>query len=159
MKKLLLLLLGLDLLSKVWALKYIPPMLPKLFGYPFGGIAVFDWSWISLSLNTITNSGAAWGFFQGHPGLLFALRVCIIAGMLFYLRKKPSLPLYLVVTGALGNSFDYLFYGHVIDFIHVCFGGHTFPIFNFADSYITIGVFALFLTNKKPHAAHLDSSS
>jgi signal peptidase II len=52
------------------------------------------------------------------------------------------------VTGAIGNGIDYLAYGHVIDFFHFCFWGYSFAIFNLADSYITLGVFALLFLSR-----------
>ena len=141
-------LLGLDVLSKILALHYVPFMLPKVFGYPYGGISMFECLGISFSLNTVVNSGAAWGLFQGYSGLLFSLRVVIIAALIVYLvffnKDKISLvSLGLVATGAIGNGIDYLAYGHVIDFFHFCFWGASFPIFNFADCYITLGALAL----------------
>lgn len=146
-------LFGLDLVSKIFANAFVPAILPKLFGYPYGGIPVFDLWGVSFSLNTVVNSGAAWGMFQGHSGLLFLLRSLIIAGLVVYLvfynkGKTPALPLWLVVTGAVGNGIDYLLYGHVIDFFHFCFWGHSFPIFNLADCYITLGVLGLLLLSR-----------
>lgn len=154
-------LLGADIVSKMIAIKHIPAMLSRLFGYPYGGIPLFDWSGISFSLNTIYNTGAAWGIFQGYSGLLFVLRAVIIGGLMVYLLSlhrstenkykfsMNTLPLWLVTIGAIGNSIDYLAYGHVVDFLHFCFWGHSFPIFNLADCYITIGVFALLLIPRK----------
>jgi len=141
-------LLGLDILSKVLANAYVPASLPKIFGYPYGGIGIFDWFGVSFSLNTVVNSGAAWGFFQGHSGLLFLLRSLIIGGLIVYLvffnkGKTPAFPMWLVITGAVGNGIDYLVYGHVIDFFHFCFWGHSFAIFNLADCYISLGVLGL----------------
>ena len=143
-------LLGLDALSKGLATHFVAPLLPKIFGYPYGGIPLFECFGVTFSLNTIVNSGAAWGFFQGHSTLLFCVRMLIIAGLLVYLlffeqKKTPSWPLWLVLTGAIGNGIDYLIYGHVIDFFHFCFWSHSFAIFNLADSYITIGVLSLLL--------------
>jgi len=156
----LLFLLALDTLSKIGALAWIPPM--GRGGYPFGGIGIFsDFLGISFSLNFVVNTGAACGIFPGYPALLFWLRVAIIAALLayllFYARKtKGTFPLWLVVTGAIGNAIDYALYGHVIDFLHFNFWGHSFPVFNFADSYITIGVALLLLFEsfkKKPLTA------
>lgn len=153
--------LSLDILTKVFATQHIPQLLPKLVGYPYGGIAVFNWSACSFSLNTIYNSGAAWGIFQGYSGLLFIGRALVIVGLLVYLfsthrRESESrrlhwdtLPLWLVAVGAIGNSIDYLVYGKVVDFLHFCFGSYSFPIFNFADCYITVGIFALFFFPRK----------
>jgi signal peptidase II len=148
-----LLLLGADILAKYLALHHIPPLLPKFFDYPYGGIPIFSLGGVSFSLNTIVNSGSAWGFFQGHPGILFIIRMAIIGGLIGYLsffnrEKVSNLPLWLVVVGAIGNGIDYLAYGHVIDFFHFCFWGFSFPIFNLADSYISIGVLFLLLFSR-----------
>jgi signal peptidase II len=99
------------------------------------------------------NSGSAWGFFQGHPGILFGIRIAIIGGLIGYLSfftrgKASNFPLWLVVVGAIGNGIDYLVYGHVIDFFHFCFWGTSFPIFNLADCYISIGVLFLLLFSR-----------
>ncbi len=154
------LLLGLDIGSKIAALSYIPSMLPKLFGYPYGGISIFEGLGITFSLNTIVNTGAAWGVFQGHSGLLFFLRMAIVIGLISYLLffnrgRTPSFPLWLIVTGAIGNGLDYLAYGYVIDFFHFCFWGTSFPIFNLADCYITIGVIFLFLISRAAKLRHV----
>ena len=146
-------LLGLDILSKVFANQWIPTILPKLFGYPYGGIPVFECFDVSFSLITVVNSGAAWGLFQGHPGLLFFVRSLIIGGLIAYLLffnrgKAPALPFWLIITGAIGNGIDYLAYGHVIDFFHFCFWGYSFAIFNLADCYITLGTAALLLVSR-----------
>lgn len=136
-------------------------MLPKLFGYPYGGIAVFDFAGVSFSLNTVYNTGAAWGIFQGYSGVLFILRAAIITGLLVYLLSLHrgeankarfslnTLPLWLVAIGAVGNCLDYLAYGQVVDFLHFSFWGHSFPVFNFADCYISLGVLSLLLIPRK----------
>lgn len=147
------LLLALDILSKVAALRFIPHL--QWGSYPFGGIPIFsDFFGISFSLNTIFNTGAAWGVFNGYPGLLFFLRVAIIAGfgVYLYLYQRPStkkISLWLIGAGAVGNAVDYLLYGHVVDFLHFVFWGYSFPIFNLADSYITLGAIGILFGHKK----------
>jgi len=137
------------MLSKYLALSHIPPMMPKFFGYPYGGIPIFSFSGITFSLNVIANSGSAFGFFQGYAGLLFCLRVFMIAGLVRHAimqrKEKTDWALGLIIAGAIGNGIDYIFYGHVIDFFHACFWGASFPIFNLGDCYITLGVLALLL--------------
>lgn len=139
-------LLAIDMGTKIGALAFIPSL--GADAYPFGGIGVFRFSWITFSLNTVTNTGAAWGIFSGYPGILFVLRTSIIIGLIGYLlsrrsRQKDLWPFWLVVVGAVGNAIDYALYGCVIDFIHCTFWGRSFPLFNFADAYITVGVFFL----------------
>jgi signal peptidase II len=138
-------LLGFDIATKWLAIHYIPALAGR--EYPFGGIPVFSLGGITFSLNYIVNTGAAWGIFAGYPGILFAIRTLIIFSLVFFVPKKW--PVYLVVIGAIGNVIDYCLYGHVIDFLHFTFWGNSFPIFNVADSCITIGVLSLLLVSKE----------
>jgi len=126
-------LLGLDIVSKIFATQWL-------------GIEIFRLSGITFSLDYVTNTGAAWGLFTGHSGLLFILRTAIILGLLWFVPKK--FPIWLIVTGAVGNAIDYCLYGHVVDFLHFTFWNYSFPIFNVADSCITIGVLCLFLSQR-----------
>lgn len=147
MKKLglFLLLLLADFATKVFAVHSIPPFSSS--SYPFGGIGIFSFSGISLSFNYIVNSGAAWGIFAGHAKLLFWIRSIIVSILVLFSPKR--FPIMLILTGAVGNIIDYCIYGHVIDFIHFNFWGYTFPIFNLADSCITIGILSLLLFPKQ----------
>ncbi|MBS0626556.1 MAG: signal peptidase II [Verrucomicrobia bacterium] len=145
-------LLACDFLTKKAALGWIPPV-KWMSPYPFGGIGIFDVGAITFSLNFVTNTGAAWGIFPDHSGFLFGLRAVVISALIIYLSffnkgKTPAFPMWLIVTGATGNAIDYLSYGHVIDFLHFTFFGHTFPVFNLADSYITLGAVGLFFSTK-----------
>lgn len=133
-------LLALDIFTKVLAIDMIPPM--GRGPYPFGGIGIFSLGGVTFSLNYVFNTGAAWGIFSGHQGILFTVRTLIIAGLLFFVPKR--FPVWLIITGAIGNAIDYCLYGHVIDFFHFTFWGYSFPIFNIADSCITVGVLLLF---------------
>lgn len=146
-----LLLLSLDILTKIGALRWIP-------AWPSVGIPLFSFLGVSGSLTTVTNSGAAMGLFGGHATFLFVVRAAIILGLMVYLLflqrdEARKIPLWLVVTGAIGNAIDYCAYGHVIDFVHLRFWGHSFPIFNLADCYITTGVSALLWLSRRPKAA------
>ena len=141
---LLLVLLALDFFTKSWAIESVPVL--GAGSYPFCGIGVFSFGGITFSLNYITNTGAAWGMFPGHSGLLFALRALIILALLFFVPKK--FPIWLIITGAVGNAIDYCLYGSVVDFLHFTFWGYSFPIFNVADSCITIGVLMLLFFQK-----------
>jgi signal peptidase II len=59
----------------------------------------------------------------------------------------------LILAGALGNLYDRLNHGYVIDFIEVYFRDYRWPSFNIADSAITVGVGLLILQifRKDPH--------
>ena len=146
---LLFVLLCLDVASKLGAILWLHPLQGSV--YPYGGVPVFaNILGVSFSLNYVVNSGAAWGLFSGHATLLFFFRVLMIFGLVGYLvfnrkRKGLKFPFWLIVTGALGNVIDYGLYDHVIDFFHFVFWGYSFPIFNFADAYISLGVLTLLL--------------
>lgn len=143
----------LDIVSKILALHWVAPL--QWGSYPFGGVPLFSHFFgISFSLNTIVNTGAAWGLFSGYPGLLFGLRIVLVfgVGMYLYAFHRPMIKtasLWLVAVGAVGNAVDYLLYGHVIDFFHFVFWGYSFPIFNMADSYITLGVIGMLFAARK----------
>ena len=138
-------LLCLDISTKIMAIEYIPHLTGGQ--YPFGGFGIFSLGGVTFSLNYVVNTGAAWGLFAGHSGLLFTLRTGIILGLLFFAPKKVLI--WLIVTGAIGNAIDYCLYGHVIDFFHFTFWGYSFPVFNVADSCISIGVMCLFFLPNK----------
>lgn len=65
--------------------------------------------------------------------------------------------LMLIFAGAIGNFIDRLFRGNVVDFIDTKIINYDFPIFNVADSCLTIGVFILLyelLFNQKEEKQH-----
>ena len=106
-----------------------------------------------LSLVLAFNTGAAFSFLAGEDGwqrwLFAAIAVAACGFMLWLLRRGGSrwlcAGLALIVGGALGNLYDRLTLGHVVDFILVHYGSWTFPAFNVADSAITVGAAALIL--------------
>ena len=56
------------------------------------------------------------------------------------LSKHESIALVMILSGGIGNLIDRTLWGHVIDFIHFYYMNYSFYIFNFADTFITIGV-------------------
>jgi signal peptidase II len=106
-----------------------------------------------LSLVLAFNPGAAFSFLAGADGwqrwLFTGVAIVACAFMLWMLRRGGSRwlcgGLALIIGGALGNLFDRLAFGHVVDFILVHYRGWTFPAFNVADSAITVGAVALIL--------------
>jgi signal peptidase II len=94
------------------------------------------------------NSGAAFGMFQGGAAVFTVLAFIVIGVILYYYPQIESegwmfrLALGLQLSGALGNLISRLtFDGKVTDFISV----GTFPVFNIADSAITVGTAILIL--------------
>jgi len=102
------------------------------------------------------NTGAAFSFLADSSGWqrwLFALiAVAVSAVLVVWLKRLGrnetwlAVALALVLGGALGNLYDRIVLGHVVDFILVHWKNiHHFPAFNLADSAITVGAVMLAL--------------
>lgn len=117
-----------------------------------------------LNLTLIFNSGIAFSLFDDNGVWGRWVLVGLVALVLLYLvriliKEKnlssyESLALTLILCGGAGNLIDRIFIGHVVDFIHVFYQEYSFYVFNFADSYITIGVtlyliYILFISEEK----------
>jgi signal peptidase II len=106
---------------------------------------VFSWFNLTLQYNT----GAAFSFLSDAGGwqryFFTGVAVLISAVLVVWLYRMPrqqrllALALALILGGALGNVWDRLVLGHVVDFISVHYGGRYFPAFNLADSAISLG--------------------
>lgn len=114
-----------------------------------------------LNLTYVENSGAAFGMFQNATIFFAVITILVVFGILYYLLREVNnndiflnLTLVIIMAGAIGNLIDRLRLGFVIDFIHSPLGGiYNFPVFNFADMYITISailiiIYTLFIEGK-----------
>jgi signal peptidase II len=95
------------------------------------------------------NLGAAFSFLAGAGGWqrwFFSAVAVVISVALVVMLRRPHrdrmvpLALALVLGGALGNLWDRVTLGHVVDFIQLHAAGYYWPAFNVADSAITVGV-------------------
>ena len=117
-----------------------------------------------LNLTLIFNSGIAFSLFDDNGVWGRWVLVGLVTLVLLYLARilikeknlssYESLALTLILCGGAGNLIDRIFIGHVVDFIHVFYQEYSFYVFNFADSYITIGVtlyliYILFISEEK----------
>lgn len=110
-------------------------------------------SWFNLTLQH--NTGAAFSFLSDAGGwqrhFFSAVASVISVVLVVWLYSAPrgqwllALSLGLILGGALGNLWDRLVLGYVVDFISVHYGGHYFPAFNLADSAITVGAACMLL--------------
>jgi len=91
------------------------------------------------------NTGAAFGLFQNANVVLLVVSIIIALAVLFYYQVVnpkdwlAKVSLSLIFAGAAGNIIDRIKFGYVIDFLS--FG--RFPVFNVADSAVTVGVFLM----------------
>ena len=107
-------------------------------------------------LTHVANTGALFGLLAGIAtplrGLVFiTVPLLAIALILFFQFHSgegdllTQLGLSLILGGALGNLYDRIRFGHVVDFLDFSVAGHHWPAFNIADSCICLGVFTLVL--------------
>ncbi|WP_082305733.1 MULTISPECIES: signal peptidase II [unclassified Pseudoalteromonas] len=102
-----------------------------------------------FKITYVHNYGAAFSFLTDAGGWqrwFFSIIAITISGLLiWWLKKLPASnkllgsAYALVLAGALGNLFDRLAYGYVVDFLHVFYKTWNFPVFNIADSAICVG--------------------
>ena len=99
------------------------------------------------------NTGGAWSILNNHTWLLTVVSFVIIIFLIYYVYKnKPKNKLEIVgysmiLGGSVGNFLDRIIYGYVIDFLDFNIFGYNFPIFNFADTFIVLGVIILVIYN------------
>ena len=111
---------------------------------------------VFFNLVHVRNYGAAFSFLSEAGGWQrwFLTFVSAIASMviLYWIKKSDekkyleTLSLIIILGGALGNFYDRLILGYVIDFLDFHWSGVHFPAFNIADTAITIGAI-LFLAD------------
>ena len=99
----------------------------------------------------LENTGTAWGMFAGAR-IIFLIITCVVVGIIAYIIikmpcSKHYVPAYISLTllaaGGIGNFIDRLILGYVRDFLY--FKAVNFPVFNVADSYVTIGIIMLII--------------
>ena len=93
-------------------------------------------------LNFQKNTGGVFSILQGKNTMLIFLSMIVIGLIVFFIdrfKKEEMLGIALVLAGAIGNLIDRISLGYVVDFLDF----RIWPVFNLADSAITVGVFLL----------------
>lgn len=103
-----------------------------------------------LNLTYLENRGAAFGILQDNRIFFILLTIVIVAGLIFYFIKNYktnpqilNIALAFVISGAIGNFYDRLIQGYVVDFLEFAFV--KFPVFNVADIFVTVGSFLIII--------------
>ena len=130
----------LDLASKYWVSSALT------YNSPVELLPIFD-------LRLLHNTGAAFSFLAAEEGwqrwLFVSIAIVVSLFIVRWLKQTDSSDCLLasgyalILGGALGNLFDRIVHGHVVDFISVHYQGWYFPAFNVADIAITLGAAAL----------------
>jgi len=114
-----------------------------------------------FNLVLVHNTGAAFSFLADAGGwqrwFFTIVAVAISAAIVVMLRRHRggallALALALVLGGALGNLYDRVTLGHVVDFVQLHARGYYWPAFNVADSAISVGVALLVWDSLRPEA-------
>lgn len=115
-------------------------------------------NWVDFAFTYTRNTGAAWGLFGNLPDsfrpiFFIVLTLCAIALVFWFFCKTPAehrvsrIGIMLIFSGAFGNLIDRAWLHYVRDWIHVQWSilswDYNYPVFNIADSAVTIGVVLL----------------
>jgi len=105
----------------------------------------------SFHLSLVFNQGFAFGMLSGAPSLIWILIYSLAIGIIIFIflfyrnsfacSKSAQVAFSLILGGALGNLIDRVRFGYVVDFLDF----RIWPVFNIADSAITIGTILVIL--------------
>lgn len=108
-----------------------------------------------VSITNVHNSGAAFGIAPAFAGIFLLASIGVSIGLAVYVFRNQGTEwtyglLGLIMGGTIGNGYERLVNGTVTDFINV----HFWPVFNVADSAVSIGVVLLLATYllRRPNA-------
>lgn len=112
-----------------------------------------------FSITNVKNYGAGFSILQNQTLFLIVVTfIAVIAVTYLLIKSKNSESLnricyILIIGGAIGNLIDRLTLGYVVDFLDFYIFGYDFPVFNLADSFLTIGcillIISILLENKR----------
>ena len=129
----------------------------------FNGAEIFSSNFLNIYL--IWNEGIAFGLLSvadselyNFISILISVIILVIIFMIFRAEGIKKYALLMILGGAIGNLYDRVIFGAVPDFIDFHIGNFHWFIFNFADVFITVGVFFMILIefagNNKDKSGH-----
>lgn len=133
---------AIDRFAKLWVMQHLT------YQEPYSILPI-------LNLTLAYNTGAAFGFLHTASGWqnIFLGSIALIASIIIICwlvrvhvqARWLSTGLCLILGGAIGNLWDRIVYGHVIDFLSLHLGSYFFAIFNTADSAVFMGACILMI--------------
>jgi signal peptidase II len=122
----------------------------------------------SFNLTLLHNTGAAFSFLADAAGwqrwFFVTLAIVVSVVLVGWLRKLKAdetwtaIAIVLILGGAIGNVYDRVVHGYVVDFLHFYWQDWHFPAFNLADTAITIGAAMMIIDAfRKPAGASGDA--
>lgn len=103
----------------------------------------------------VKNTGVAWSILSGKINLIIVITLAIIILLIIYIFNKKSYSVLeiisysMLLSGSIGNLIDRIIYGYVIDYLDFNILGYDYPIFNFADICIVIGIVLILIFGGK----------
>src|SRR5690554_4828978 len=118
------------------------------YGQPVPGVPMFN-------LTLLLSAGAGFGFLAGAAGwqrwFFVALAIVVSVVLVYWLKGLKrhetwaAIAIALLLGGAIGNVYDRVVHGYVVDFLHFYWQDWHFPAFNLADTAITLGAAMMIL--------------
>lgn len=111
----------------------------------------------------VYNTGASWNILSGYQIILIIITIVMLALLIYYqtkfiLNTRNIFAFGLLYGGITGNLINRLLHGYVIDFLDFTIFGYDYPVFNFADIFIVVGIFLLIIAIYKKEDTHEVSS-
>ena len=103
----------------------------------------------------VKNTGVAWSILSGKINLIIVITLAIIMLLIIYIFNKKSYSVLeiisysMLLSGSIGNLIDRIIYGYVNDYLDFNILGDDYPIFNFADICIVIGIILILIFGGK----------
>ena len=118
-----------------------------------------------FNITYVKNTGMAWSLLSNQTLLLTIVSVVVVIFIIYYIQTNKLNTMYkiiygLILGGALGNLYDRVMFQYVRDFLDFYIFGYNFPVFNIADSALTIGIIILliqFIREEKHDKTKVDS--
>lgn len=104
-----------------------------------------------FNITYVENDGAAWNILSGNKIILILIALLVLFFIFYYfifnkkLNKIEVIAYSLFIGGLLGNLWDRIFIGRVIDYLDFKIFGYNFPVFNLADMCIVLGVLIIII--------------
>ncbi len=136
-----------DQLSKMWAVHNLKYAVPEQVFPGFNLTLLYNYG---AAFSFLDNSSKTWQVF-----FLAAVALIVIAILLIWVSRIPKtqhiLPigLCLIVGGAVGNLYDRIAHGYVVDFLDFYVNNYHWPAFNVADSSICVGAILVIIVSFK----------